>query len=435
MLKRNNAMTIECRYFKWRLRQRRNGYWQADSRGNKVEGGRHSLGTKDLDEAKRAVHLLDEQMAAKHGLISYQNLFNRNEYNLTVDTGFAAYQEHIERPRAAGGPKPDSRKRYERIMRAFRSFLEKEKIQYCEQITKKTLNAYASHRGTSCMDSSIKLELLQVRTFLNFLREEKFLAAETHFTYRTKKPKKTKRRYCPKADEARAILRTLQQDPELRWLFHAAMMLLNTGLRFAEIAQMTSHDINLDFGVIWVLDEEEDDSSEKETKSGEDRFLPITPELRPILEQLVTSEDRKLFTGPRGGHLRSDTFNDNLRLKALIPLKDRFPRTKFESLTAHGMRHFFRTHATHCGISKTEIDAWMGHDENSMSQRYFHEDIESACESIKKFKPLLSDQSDDNVFDNHADEENNSDTSHRNVEDGSNINPEDRDLNTVTNNQ
>ena len=70
MPKKNNAITIECRYFKWRLRLRKNGYWQADSRGNnKLKGKRHSLGTKDLEEAKRLVHLLDEQMAAEQGLI------------------------------------------------------------------------------------------------------------------------------------------------------------------------------------------------------------------------------------------------------------------------------------------------------------------------------------------------------------------------------
>ena len=211
-------------------------------------------------------------------------------------------------------------------------------------------------------------------------------------------------------------------------------MLLNTGLRLDEIAQMTSHDINLELGVIWVLDEEEEDDSEKTTKSGESRFLPITPELRPVLEKLVTADDKPLFTGPRGGYLRSDTVNNNLRSKVLAPLKDRFPHARFQSITAHCLRHFFLTHATYCGISKTEIDAWMGHGGSSLSQRYFHANIESACESIKKFNALLSDKSND-VFDNHADQEYNSNTSHCNVEDDSNFNPEDHDRNTVTNNQ
>ena len=336
-------------------------------------------------------------MAAEQGVISYKALFDRGEFNLSVEAGFAAYQEHIERPRAAGGPKLDTRKRYERILRAFRLFLETEGIQYCEQITKKTLDMYAVHRSGSCKDSSVNLELLQIRTFLNFLREEKLLAAETHFRYRTKKRKKTKRRYCPLREEARAIAQILQEDPKLRWLFYAVMMLMNTGLRLEEIAQMTSHDVNLGLGVIWVLDEEEDELSEKETKNGESRFLPITPELRPILEKLVTSHDQRLFSGPRGGRLRSDTLNNNLRSKVLVPLQDRFPHAKFQSITVHCLRHFFNTYANYCEIEEADIKSWMGHGQNSMSQHYLHSDIESAREKIKKVKPLLAGDSSQSV--------------------------------------
>ena len=393
MAKNNKPITIECYHHKWRLRTRKNGIWQADARGNnKLKGRRHSLGTRDLEEAKRMVHLLDEQIAAEQGLISYQNLFNRSEFNLKIEAGLDAYQEHIERPRAAGGPKPDTRKRYERIMRAFRRFLDQERIQYCEQITKKVLNKYAAHRSTSCKDSSIKLELLQVRTFLNFLREEKLLAAETHFNYRTKRSKKTKRRYCPLRDEARAILQVLKSEPKNLWLFHAVMMLINTGLRLSEITQMTSHDVNLRLGVIWVLDEEEDRVSEKQTKSGESRFLPITPELRPILEELVTIDDRRLFTGPRGGRLSSETLNDNIRSKVLAPLSAQFPHARFQSITVHCLRHFFKTYANYCEIEEADIESWMGHGASSMSQHYLHSDIESACKKIKKFKPLLSNE-------------------------------------------
>ena len=129
-------LTAECRYFTWRLRQRKNEMWQADARGNnKLKGRRHSLGTRDVEEAKRLVHLLDERMAAEQGLISYQTLFNRGEFNLTIQAGFNAYQEHIERPRAAGGPKVSTAKRYGRALKAFREYLDQKHIQYFEQIS------------------------------------------------------------------------------------------------------------------------------------------------------------------------------------------------------------------------------------------------------------------------------------------------------------
>ena len=284
---KSTAIAIECRYFKWRLRKRKNGYWQADSRGNnKLKGRRHSLGTKDLDEAKRLVHLLDEQMAAEQGLISYQNLFSRSDFNLTVEAGFAAFQKHIERPRAAGGPKKTTAKRYHRILKAFRKFLEENNIQFCEQINKTVLDDYAACRSKIWKDSTVKLELITIRTFLNFLRDTKLLSADCHFRYRTKKRKKKLVRYCPQYKEVRAILELLKSNPKLQWLFHAVMMFVCAGLRLGEIAQMTSHDVCLDLGIIRIPDEEEDERSQKATKSGESRFVPITAELRPILEKL-----------------------------------------------------------------------------------------------------------------------------------------------------
>ena len=391
MVKKTEPITIACRYFTWRLRRRKNGIWQADARGNnKLEGRRHSLGTRNLEEAKKLIHLLDEQVAAERGIISYQHLLNRGEFNLTVEAGFTAYQKHIERPRAAGGPKVSSRKRYERIMRAFRKFLDDNHIQYCEQITRQVLTDYATYRSSSCKGSSVKLELFQVRTFLNHLREEKLMSSETHFRFQTKKLKKTKRRYCPLRSEAREILRVLKGTPELLWVYRVVMVLVHTGLRFGEVAQLTSSDVDLDLGVIWVLDQEEDDSSDKETKTGESRFVPIPVELRPLLEELVTSGNRKLFSGPRGGKLRSETFNKKLRLKILVRLGDKFPHGKFQTITAHCFRHFYKTHCTFSEISQTEIEAWLGHNSGSMSQHYFHDDVEQACESIKKFKPLLT---------------------------------------------
>ena len=214
---KTKPITVVCRHFKWRLRKRENGIWQADARGNKkLKGRRHSLGTRDPEEAKRLVHLLDERMAAEQGLISYQNLFNRTEFNLTIEAGFNAYQKHIERPRAAGGPALSTAKRYGRALRAFRAYLNQKNIQYFEQITKQLLDDFAAYREDACKDSSIVLELTTARQVLNFLRDEKLLSPDTHFRYRTKKPKKTKRRYCPLLKEANAILQVLQNAPELK---------------------------------------------------------------------------------------------------------------------------------------------------------------------------------------------------------------------------
>ena len=81
------------------------GVWQADGRSNKPNAGRHSLGTRDLYEAQKLVHLLDEKMAVKLGLIRFVRRESEFGFNLPIDVGIEEYKEHIARPKIAGGPR------------------------------------------------------------------------------------------------------------------------------------------------------------------------------------------------------------------------------------------------------------------------------------------------------------------------------------------
>ena len=67
------AIVVTCRYAEWKL-PIREGVFQADGRSNKLNFGRHSLGTRDETEARQLVHELDEVMAAKLGLIESKPL-------------------------------------------------------------------------------------------------------------------------------------------------------------------------------------------------------------------------------------------------------------------------------------------------------------------------------------------------------------------------
>ena len=64
--KRDNEM-VRCKYFQWKLFER-HGVWNADGRSNTVNARRHSLGTRDYEEALRLIHDLDATIAADLGL-------------------------------------------------------------------------------------------------------------------------------------------------------------------------------------------------------------------------------------------------------------------------------------------------------------------------------------------------------------------------------
>ena len=385
---KKNPFTVECRYFVWRLRARK-GVWQADSRGNnQLKGRRFSLGTRDHVEAKKLVHALDEQMAVECGLVAFRKTSESTEFDLTIEEGFAIYESHLSRPRAAGGPKKSTRKRYGRIIRAFQAFLNSKRVQYWEQVNKQLLNEYATERSELCKDRTVVTEITLIQSILNYLLEEKKIDQRCAFKYKLVRVNNTNR-YCPTVEEMAAMLTELDKDKADRWLHNTVAILAHTGMRLSEIAQLTTYDIDLNKELIYVRDESEIDGSEKSTKNGFSRVVPMHPVVRMILQNLgVTGVEQRLFTGPRGGKLSSETFGKHLRKKAIEPLSERFSHPRFRTITAHCLRHFFNSLCASSGISEQTTKDWLGHRTSSMSRYYFHRDDDASRRLIKQIQPL-----------------------------------------------
>ena len=73
--RKKQPVSISVKHFTWRF-FRRDGVYYADGRTNKYQLGKHSLGTRDREEALARLKLLDQQKAVEHGLISAAALEN-----------------------------------------------------------------------------------------------------------------------------------------------------------------------------------------------------------------------------------------------------------------------------------------------------------------------------------------------------------------------
>ena len=67
------ARIVECQYLRWRLRLRDNEVWYADGRGNKPNPGRHSLNTRDYEEARETLKTVDLAEAIRLGIATPDN--------------------------------------------------------------------------------------------------------------------------------------------------------------------------------------------------------------------------------------------------------------------------------------------------------------------------------------------------------------------------
>ncbi|HEX6986539.1 MAG TPA: site-specific integrase [Planctomycetaceae bacterium] len=160
---------IPCLHFTWLL-GRRGETWTADGRSNPVDLGRHSLGTKDRDEALRQLAALDLGMAVEHGYADASALKEDDAEPLPLEEGKEHYLAFAGRPRIAKGVRRPSLRKYKNVLRKFVAFARGRGLKTWNQVRDETLHDYAAEleaKGYSLRTASFELTtLLQAAKWL-----------------------------------------------------------------------------------------------------------------------------------------------------------------------------------------------------------------------------------------------------------------------------
>lgn len=376
--KKRQRETVQCVYFSWKLGVRK-GVYQADGRSNSPSVGRHSLGTRDLTEAKRQLCDLDLTMAVEYGLADASLLRDGASKQLSLSEGREIYERYLKRPAVAGGPKPSTVKRYRPVMKKFQAYCGRHKIQCWNQVNRNVFDGYAAWLDDESYAYATEyLELNTVKQILNHLVSEKHLPASVLFEYPMQQPDGTNT-YCYTAEQVRAML-VLCEQPELRWLQYVVLGLARTGMRISELAELRWTDINLDRRMITLTDERRTrrnrDVDRRTVKSGYSRSFPIHSELEVMLKSHPRSADNLVFHGPRAGRIKPDTIRNCLIRDVLKPLAETFPAEYADAGIAagrlHSFRHFFCSECANAGIPERVVMKWLGHRSSKMIRHYYH---------------------------------------------------------------
>jgi len=177
------------------------------------------------------------------------------------------------------------------------------------------------------------------------------------------------------------MLNHCESRVELKWLGYIIMVLAMTGLRISELLGLRARDIDLDSGTLHVADERssivrQNLGEVRTTKGRRGRRVPIHIELHCVFQRLLSQATGRLFVGPRGGRLKSDTVRRVFVRDVIKPLCDQFPTAQgdigFELGRLHGFRHFFVSQALLGGASEGEVKDWVGHRDTRMVELYRH---------------------------------------------------------------
>lgn len=392
--KRKNER-LRYRYFEWII-SRLNGVWRADGRSNRINVGRHSLVTRDLEEAKRRLELLDRKMAVKYNLADRSVLNESDEIPmLTLEEGWKEYKRHISRPLELGGLAPSSQWRYESVFTPLLGYASLCKVRFWNQITARFLQDFIAWRKQNgCMFSTLSNDATQIKTMINWLIDENYLPSSCKIKLKVAKPGKSDR-YCYTNEQVEAMIQHCQCSSKLTWLHLIVVALSHSGIRIEELVDLKWSDITITDGE-WTLvltDERshkgaEDDRRTKKNKKG--RTLPVHPRLRRLLESLPRSKDGYICRNSRGGRLSHRSARNGLIKHVIKPLVHRFPASPgvpgFVTGRLHSFRHYFISECVNQQIPQLMILNWVGHSSSAILQLYYTQRPRQAAEHMNKLR-------------------------------------------------
>ena len=185
-------------------------------------------------------------------------------------------------------------------------------------------------------------------------------------------------------DEANALLNECKKRS--KQLYEICLLSLSCGLRAGEIFNLTYKDIDLNNGIINI----------RNPKSGEDRAVYITDEVRSILENKHGEPDELVFKDTKRNKIKriSKTFFiivDELGLnKGREDIKDK--------VVFHTLRHTFASWLAIQGTPIYTIKELLGHKSLVMTERYSHLLPGVQREAVKGVEKMFKEKSEGKII-------------------------------------
>lgn len=394
MPRKPSRSPIVCEFFTWRLLQRDSVYY-ADGRTGKYNLGKHSLGTRDLEEAMNQLRTLDRRKAVELGLAKPAP--ENAERPLGLQDGWERFLAYCERADVMGGVSPGTRKRYRAVHNKHVNFCDKHGIQSWAEVNKTSTEKYGNWLSSgSYAPRTVYLELTLIKSVQKWLIDEGVLPSSCQFSLPLRKPEGTDT-YTYSQEQVTAMIEHCRCMPTLHWLADVIVALACTGLRIGELAALRRSDLDADCKTILLTDERASSRRRalgtiRTTKGRRNRSLPVHPDLRQVLMALPKHPDGRIFHGPLGGKLKPDTVRNVLMRDVIEPLKKNFPTPPgeigFEHGRVHSFRHYFCSQAFLNGAAEADIKEWLGHRDSKMVAHYRHLRSEDSQQKIQRIEFL-----------------------------------------------
>ena len=230
MSRKPNQSSIACQHFNWNLFQRDRVFY-ADGRSGQYKLGKHSLGTRDRDEAIKRLKALDVTKAIELGLVKPDAA--QSVETISIATGWQAFMDYCQRSPVMGGVSAGTLKRYQAVRDKHIKFCAGHGIAAWICFDKSALEKYGNWLTKDYAYRTVYLELTLLKSVNQWLIEDKKLSADARIEYSLSKPTGTDT-YCYSREELGAMIALCEATPTLGWLLNVIIALAHLGVRIGE---------------------------------------------------------------------------------------------------------------------------------------------------------------------------------------------------------
>jgi integrase/recombinase XerD len=267
---------------------------------------------------------------------------------------------------------------YRYDLNKFRSYLEKQQIDFLEVQTKDIMKFLMEEKNRKISSKTLAREVVAIRQFYKYLRDEK----QVDYNPTDKIGTPEVMRAIPDhltIQEVDELFLAIDEDNiyELRdkCIFE---LLYSAGLRISEACNLRMTDIDMDTGMITV-----------EGKGGRERLVPFGEKSLKILRLYLEKSRPEILKARNCEYLFVSKKGSYINRKSVWRLLNIYiKRTSInKKVTPHTLRHSFATHLLENHANLREVQELLGHIDISTTQIYTHMANKTLKEVHKKHHP------------------------------------------------
>jgi len=288
---------------------------------------------------------------------------------LSFEEAVAMFLEYLQGYRSCA---PISVKAYRRDLRAFSEFLSQSLGQTPppDHITRQQVMQFAVSLADRA-PLTVRRKLWVLSSFFGFLQDMGHVSGNP--ARRLPLPRLEQQVPVTLTEEdARRLLEAAQRP----WHKCLAVLLLSTGMRRSEIAQISLEDLDLENRQLLV-----------HGKGAKERVVPLADQAVSAIEQYlphrVQTQSHRLFVSQFGEPLCGRAISRMLaRTLGKAGLSGR-------GITPHKLRHTFATHLIRSGADIRTVQELLGHADIGTTARYLHSDVRTKLAAVEKLEGML----------------------------------------------